>query len=116
MNEPLYTVGIVGHGVVGKGIEKLLSDYVLAIYDPEFEDCCEKEDFVGLNLAVVCVPTPTGIDGMSCNTSIVEETLHWLAEIEFKGVILIKSTTPPSGISKFQQANGVFLQRLRCCN
>jgi UDPglucose 6-dehydrogenase len=103
MNEPLYKVGIVGYGVVGKGISKLLDDYVIAIFDPDYDDCCEKEDFKDLDMAVICVPTPTDTDGESCNTSIVEESLSWLHQINFKGVILIKSTIPPSEALRFKE-------------
>ncbi len=98
MNDPIYKVGIIGYGVVGKGIGKLLDDYVVAIYDPDYDECCEKEDMKDLDLVVICVPTPTAVDGKSCNTSIVEATLSWLNQIDFKGVTLIKSTIPPSAI------------------
>src|SRR3990167_4091735 len=100
--DPLYKVGIVGYGVVGKGVGRLLDDYVVAIYDPDYDDYCEKEDFKGLDLAVICVPTPTDVDGKNCNTSIVEETLSWLHQIDFKGVILIKSTIPPTEAQRFK--------------
>lgn len=97
----LYKVGIAGYGVVGRGIHRLLGDMVVAIYDPAMTDPAPspKESFKDLDLVVVAVPTPIAADGISCNTAIVEETLTWLAEIGFAGVVLIKSTTAPSALA-----------------
>jgi UDPglucose 6-dehydrogenase len=103
MQDPIYKVGIIGWGVVGKGIQKLLGDYVRVIYDPNFDDLSNtQKNFTGLDLAIVCVPTPTAEDGMSCDTSFVDKTLSWLEDIQFKGVILIKSTTVPSRVMEYR--------------
>jgi UDPglucose 6-dehydrogenase len=100
--EPLYKVGIIGHGVVGKGIEKLLGEYVVAIYDPS-SGYSDKRAFEDLDLVVVCVPTPTDSDGISCDVSVVQRTLLWLRQINFKGVVLLKSTIPPTEIIRLQK-------------
>jgi UDPglucose 6-dehydrogenase len=106
MQEPLYKIGIVGYGIVGKGIEKLLSDYVLAIYDPTYENSAKIEDFEGLDLAIICVPTPASKNG-SCDASIVEKTCLWLHQVHFKGVVLIKSTIPPSKALELKEVSGL---------
>jgi UDPglucose 6-dehydrogenase len=107
MKEPLYKVGIVGLGVVGKGIERLLGEYVVAKYDPNIYDFKNtKKGFKDVDLAIICVPTPTSTDGMSCDTNFVENSCLWLREINFKGVILIKSTIPPSKADYFKQKYG----------
>ena len=104
MSEPLYTVGIIGYGVVGRGVGKLLDDYIVATYDPNLAGTTNtKERFKDLDLVVVCVPTPIGADGVSCNTKIVEETCLWLHQINFKGVVLIKSTTSPSELVRLKE-------------
>lgn len=100
MNEPLYKVGIIGYGVVGQGVANLLDGYVFTKYDPKM-GLGYKENFKNLDLAVVCVPTPTSKDGITCDTSVVEETLVWLKDVGFKGVTLIKSTIPPSEAKRF---------------
>src|SRR3990167_1964613 len=61
----------------------------------------DKDNFVGLDLAVICVPTPTASDDESCDTTIVEETLEWLTDIQYNGVVLIKSTVSPSDLKRF---------------
>lgn len=101
----MYKVGIIGWGVVGKGIHKLLGDYVHYIYDPIGSPIMtKKENFTEVDLAIVCVPTPTSKDGKSCDTSIVEETLLWLNEVKFKGVVLIKSTTAPLELNRLSES------------
>lgn len=107
MTDPLYRIGIAGYGVVGQGIHRTMGDYVQLIYDPSHNDnplyTENKEDFKKMDLVVVAVPTPTSTDGKSCDTTIVKATLHWLAGIEFPGVVLIKSTTPPSELKRFKE-------------
>ena len=100
--DPLYKMGIIGHGVVGKGIERVMGDYVTAIYDPQEET--DKSKFVGLDMVCVSVPTPTSTDGSSCDTSYVESTLDWLNGQGFEGVVMIKSTVPPLELIRFKQA------------
>lgn len=102
MLNSLYKVGIIGYGVVGKGIGNLLADYVVAIYDPskKLED---KNAFKNLDLAIICVPTPEAKDG-SCNTEIVQDSISWLHQIDFKGVVLIKSTLPPSELLRLKES------------
>ena len=99
--DPLYKMGIIGHGVVGKGVERVMDDYVTAIYDPQ--EKTDKSEFKGLDMVCVSVPTPTSEDGMSCNTSYVESTLKWLKEEDFKGVVMIKSTVPPLELIRFKE-------------
>lgn len=106
--DPLYKVGIIGYGVVGKAIHNLLDDYVVSIYDPNeplthWNNGSSKEDFEDLDLSIVCVPTPTASDGASCDVGIVHKTCVWLSEIDFKGVVLIKSTTVPSELIKIKK-------------
>lgn len=103
-----YKVGVVGYGVVGKGIHRLLKEDVIAIYDPfveEVEDygvyiSRDRKDFKDLDIVVICVMTKENGDG-SCDTSIVRSSIEWLREIESNAVILIKSAVVPSEIKKF---------------
>jgi UDPglucose 6-dehydrogenase len=104
--EPLYKVGIIGYGVVGKGVHRVLDDYIQTIYDPADWGndliSLDKTKFIGLDMAVVAVPTNTAEDGKSCDTKQVQSTLEWLEEINFKGVVMIKSTLPPSELIRFE--------------
>lgn len=108
----MYRIGIIGYGVVGRGIHKLFKEDVKAIYDPALKqgDLMEanmlntevnnKDAFRDLDLVVISVPTNELPDG-SADTTIVWETLEWLEPIAQKDtIILIKSTVPPSEITQ----------------
>lgn len=90
-------IGIVGYGVVGKGMEDLLStNFEGCKYDPFLETGVGSKEMINkCDLAIVCVPTPMKEDG-SCDISIVEEVVSWLEA----PIILIKSTIPP-GTTKY---------------
>src|SRR3990167_441498 len=99
----LYSIGVVGLGIVGKGIQKLFGDSVTAVYDPNIS-FSNKEDFTDLDIIVICVPTPESKDG-NCNTSMVESTLDWISDLSFGGVVLLKSTVPPTEIKRFVKSH-----------
>lgn len=83
-------IAIIGHGVVGKGMERLLARrFEIVIYDKSTQP--DKSVLEGCDLAIVCVPTNMLEDG-SCDTSIVEDVVSWLET----PLILIKSTIPPT--------------------
>ncbi len=90
-------VGIVGFGVVGQAMHKLVgSDAV--IYDtrpglPQDRDAINRCDVV-----FVCVPTPMAEDG-SCDTSIVEEVVAWIEA----PLIIIRSTVAPGTTDRLRR-------------
>jgi len=75
---------IVGYGHVGKSVHELFPESY--IYDP-FLNLGKKEDLKEIDVAFICVPTPSLDDG-SCDTSIVEEIISWLNA----KIIIIRST------------------------
>jgi UDPglucose 6-dehydrogenase len=101
-------------GVVGEGIAKLFGEQVFAIYSkhlPGFGLFEYQQRFNKTDMTVVCVPTPIGKDGWSCDTSAIESTLEWLEEIKYKGVVLIKSAVVPSEIKRLVKK----FPKLRIC-
>jgi UDPglucose 6-dehydrogenase len=89
-------IGIVGNGVVGSAVARLFARYRhmdVTIYD-KFQPLCEgrerKAAVNGCDLVFICVPTPIGRDGRSCDTSAVDECVSWIT-----APICIKSTIPP---------------------
>jgi len=112
----MYKVGLVGYGVVGKGIHRLFKESVWAIYDPYLfqgnrlnlshisqthNTNFSKGHFKDMDLIVVAVPTNEKED-WSADTSILWEAVEWIREIT-NAVILIKSTTPPTEILKIYE-------------
>lgn len=115
----MYRIGVIGAGVVGRGIIRLFKEEIHAIYDPfatieSVEEVrgygyegsfVDKEPFKDCEMVAVCVMTKSNEDG-SCDTSIVEESLAWLSEIGYEGVILIKSAVVPSEIARLWSLYG----------
>jgi UDPglucose 6-dehydrogenase len=97
----MYKIGIVGYGVVGRGIHKLFKEDVIAIYDPNHPESMEKRDFKDCDLIVVSVPTNEK-DDWSADVSILEESVDWIFRHAPNAIILIKSTTPPLVLKKLQ--------------
>jgi UDPglucose 6-dehydrogenase len=96
------TVGVVGHGFVGKAVESFFRKICnVLVYDK-----AEKLDTLGsvvLNSEVifVCVPTPMRADG-SCYTGIIEEVLRNIQNTALDEkrspdgfVVVLKSTVSP---------------------
>lgn len=122
----MKTVAIVGHGVVGKAVERFFRDHFkVLVYDPRYlsrfnlkaalaRGQVEKHPNVeiisstklrrarervkGADLAVICVPTPMAADG-SCDTSLVEEVCAWIET----PLVLIKSTVAPGTTDRMNQ-------------
>jgi UDPglucose 6-dehydrogenase len=104
-------IAIVGYGYVGKAMYKFFEKhYDMVVYDPGIFDPakanlpCElatKEDVNACDLAVICVPTPTGEAG-ACDLSIVEESISWVKT----PLILIKSTVEVGTTEKLKKKTG----------
>jgi UDPglucose 6-dehydrogenase len=87
-------IGIVGHGVVGKHLERLfrVGDRDLVIYDKLLkprQQAQRKQAINQCDLVFVSVPTPSCPTG-ECDTSVVEEVVDWIMP-----PICIKSTIGP---------------------
>lgn len=95
----IKSIGIVGFGIVGKGMFNLLKGkFDLKVYDPAYSESVTKEELNSCDLSIICVPTNMLPDG-KCDTSIVEESVKWLET----PLILIKSTVPPKTTRKLRE-------------
>jgi UDPglucose 6-dehydrogenase len=100
-------IGIVGHGVVGSAMARFLSkqpQHDVFIYD-KFQkpyDGMERKLLVNSSdLVFVCVPTPTGADGFSCDLSAVEECADWITP-----PFCIRSTVIPGTVDRLAAHTG----------
>ena len=87
-------IGLIGLGVVGKackaGFEKC--GYTVSTHDIALDTSIE--DVLHTEIVYVCVPTPSDEQG-NCDTSIVKSVIAELRELDYTGVIAIKSTVEP---------------------
>ncbi len=95
----MLTIAFVGFGYVGKACQKAFeynSDAI--IIDPKINNqkVADLVDY-GPDMVFVSVPAPTLTDG-SVDTSLISTILAELASIDYKGVVVLKSTIPPTQI------------------
>lgn len=87
-------IGIIGLGVIGSaaqyGFEKL--GHTVRVHDIRLDTTID--NVLKTEICYICVPTPTNDDG-SCDISIVECVIKELKELNYEGIITIKSTVAP---------------------
>ena len=88
-------IGCIGRGLVGDAIYKVLNDlgFNMSFYDIKYQES-KIEDIKNTECCFVCVPTfPT--ENNDCDISILITTLDKLHDMEYSGIICIKSTIIP---------------------
>ncbi len=95
-----HRVGIVGVGMVGKAMRKLLGPHTV-IYDVKPGYSQNKNAINSCEVVFICVPTPMRADGR-CDTSIVEETAAWVSA----PLIVIRSTVAPGTTDRLKRTYG----------
>lgn len=89
-------IGIVGLGFVGSAIKDNMEHSCdLILVDPPKGLQGKYEDLLDCEGVFLCVPSPQGDDGR-CDTSYLESALDELALLGYTGVVISKSTAPPS--------------------
>ena len=98
----MLNLGIIGKGFVGSAVANGFDkDCEQVIVDPKYTDNT-LEDVLDCKLIFVCVPTPVADDG-SCDTTIANEVLAELHRLQYKGVVVIKSTIIPDYLHEFKK-------------
>ena len=99
-------LGIIGAGFVGdsviNGFDIEVDQFVV---DPKYNDNTI-DDLVNFDppLLFVCVPTPEAVgDSGDVDVSIVRQTLSDLADRNYKGIVVIKSTITPHHLTKMKK-------------
>lgn len=96
------TIGFIGFGFVGQAVYSALKESGRAfIYDKNNPKFSDKASVVDCEYIFVCVPTPTDKNGNQ-DLSAFKETMEWLSEEEYQGVVIIKSTVMPEAILEWE--------------
>ena len=98
MNKP--KVGIVGAGVVGQAMQRLVGPDAI-LYDTRPGMPQDRDAINHCDVVFVCVPTPMADDG-SCDTSIVEDVVAWIKA----PLIILRSTVAPGTTDRLRQKYG----------
>lgn len=96
---------IIGYGYVGQGVHSMLDTPMLDeinvnIYDKfkkhkSYNRCLSKSLLDRMNYVFVCVPTPAN------DPSEVHNILDLLTELDYDGVVILKSTVPYQDVEKY---------------
>jgi|TARA_B110000858_G_C17770651_1_gene459423 UDPglucose 6-dehydrogenase len=98
----MLKLGIIGKGFVGSAVANGFDkDCEQVIVDPKYTDNTIN-DLHDCKLIFVCVPTPVAEDG-SCDTTIANDVLSELNRLQYKGVVVIKSTVIPDYLQEFKK-------------
>lgn len=98
----MLNLGIIGHGFVGSAVANGFDkDCEQIIVDPWYNNNT-LDDVLDCKLVFVCVPTPVAEDG-SCDVSIAKDVLTELNRLQYKGVVVIKSTIIPDYLQEFKK-------------
>ena len=102
-------IGIIGLGVVGSackfGFE--LIGHSVSVHDIKLKT--EISNIKKTDIVFICVPTPSNPQTGQCDVSIVESVINDLNDIEYNGLVCIKSTVSPGTTSRIKKQ----YQRLR---
>ena len=87
-------IGIVGVGAVGTANKEGFKHLGHKVLKHDIKLDTKIEDLIDTEICFLCVPTPQDKDG-SCDTTIIESVIQELNDIEYKGIIAIRSTVVP---------------------
>jgi len=94
------TIGIVGYGMVGKALHGALLDPRDAIIvDPKYTECPLAVAAAASPALFICLPTD---DGDEFKT--LRATLDELVQLEYTGVVIVKSTCLPGVLDPYEDA------------
>jgi|TARA_R110002153_G_scaffold73463_2_gene191720 GDP-mannose 6-dehydrogenase len=87
-------LGIIGRGVVGTAIQKGFEKINHSVRYHDIKHDTKIEDVLGTEIIYICVGTPS-TDLESCDISAVLSVVDQLNVLEYKGIVVIKSTVEP---------------------
>ena len=104
----ILNMGIVGLGFVGSSVQYGFRKNVdIFFVDPRFSDNTLEQcvDFFP-EFIFVCVPTPAAENG-DVDVSIAEGIIQELSKLCYEGIVVIKSTIPPSHLTRFVETTNL---------
>ena len=93
-------IGLIGKGTVGTAVYEGLHHlgHQMSFFDLAYKNST-LSDVLNTDCIFICVPTDQKNNG-DCDTSIVEKVISELHEVNYKGVIALKSTVIPGTAEK----------------
>lgn len=104
MDNKTIKVGIVGFGFVGKALFNGLKNVNSIKIDPKLNKSINDLKEFKPEIVFICVPTPMSENGEQ-DITIVKSIIQNLNQINFNGLIVLKSTIIPDHVSEFSETN-----------
>jgi UDPglucose 6-dehydrogenase len=92
-------IGIIGLGMVGVAIQEGFEQLTHNVFTHDIKLNTEISNLIQTDVIFICVPTPQ-MENNSCDVSIVESVVLQLSDLNYKGVVCIKSTVEPGTTRK----------------
>jgi len=95
-------IGIIGKGFVGTAISEGFKSqgHSVIVHDVRLET--KIEDVIDTPIVYISVPTPSAPNG-DCDISIVGSVLQELSDLNYNGVVCVKSTVKPGSIDGWKE-------------
>ena len=87
-------LGIIGKGVVGTAIKQGFEHIGHQVSYHDIKHDTKIEDVLDAEIIYICVGTPSAADG-SCDITAVLSVVKELAELDYSGIVAVKSTVKP---------------------
>lgn len=103
----------LGFGVVAQAMYQNINQEIqdISIYDPKYINMESNEnikflkdsniDYSKYDVIFICVPTSSKMDGNKFDSSLVTNILNKLLEIDYNGIIILKSTVLPIILNEY---------------
>ena len=99
----LNKIGIIGYGVVGKAAANTFEKFFSVTKYDKFQNLDNFDNLGECDFVFIMVPTPFDCEKNRVDISAVKESLVKLDLIDYKGIVLIKSTIPPGSCDSFSK-------------
>lgn len=95
-------IGIVGIGIVGGAVKYGFEKLGHEVFIHDIKQGTTISNVLNTEICFICVPTPAKENG-ECDTTIPEKTISDLMNLNYSGIIVIKSTVSPGTTKRFQK-------------
>jgi UDPglucose 6-dehydrogenase len=97
VNFSIETVGVVGIGIVGNAICTVMEEKEVRVikYDKYKPEANSLGDILRTDAIFLCLPTPYSNETKCFDKSALQETVEFLSDYHYSGLVIVKSTVEP---------------------
>tara|TARA_Y100000389_G_scaffold134424_1_gene131877 strand:+ start:1192 stop:2016 length:825 start_codon:yes stop_codon:yes gene_type:complete len=96
-------IGIIGIGFVGNAIKSFFENKIETVCYDKFKDFNTLQDILTTDLLFLCLPTLFDNNKNEYDKSAILETCKYLNKMDYKGLVIIKSTVEPKTTDKLSK-------------